>query len=594
MLRMVVLAAVVGLVAGSSPPVVAQDEELRMGDDPAYLERIEVPEAGVALSFPPDWNVTVEMAYGQYRPGDPYSGYWDVLSGSDDEADHRCNLDWEMYPGPSMLELTGLGEELDELGAELDAGTSLLSLADVSEVEIPAGTAVRMVMDSPVSDDQMVTYSIDPDGTRLSLTCFGERLPADEWLGIFETLELLPSDARLELPLDPSTDSGVTLNAQRYELERVELPEIGLAMQLPLDWDLEVMAEARELELPPNELDDGPMSFLQAFYMQGPFDEWCSLQIHRESTLDVSEHSDLQEAIWTAEAAAHMHAVSMYDYIADGLARRVDFISETNSGVARAHIIDVDGARHVLTCGSSIGVSPSWRDMAGSIEPLGDTVASPPMPGTSEGTDDAGAADIPEDAVAWDSVGPYTTVVPITEAEAMTADCSRATWIEYADGTFEERIECVLSYDPVGPDYDQAIWPLTDVQLEGGPCEWYSDFWKETDGSKVWAESWEISAQTSGHVSGTSRYGAEAIECEDEVATLGQRHELADAGMALRLPADWEIRPETGSVGPGYLPDGPGTIAVDMWRALRASPGDGVWCSVFMYDGSLRSLEDHG
>ncbi len=503
-----------GLITTAGMPVAAQDEDLRMGDDPAYLERVEVPEAGVAVSYPAGWEASVEMEYGQRQPGDPYSGYWSVVRGFDDASDSSCSLDWELYPGSSMLELAEYGEELRESG-ELDEESFDLPLFDVSTVELPAGTAVRTLADDPLSGDRFATYELDHGGTRYSLTCFAENPPPDEWLDIAETLELLPADERLGLPLEPPSEARVLLTAGRYELERVELPEVGIAMQLPAGWELEVIAEERELALPPDDPDAEPLSFLQVLYTEGPLGDWCSLQTHRESTLDVHEQADLQAAIWTADAPAHMHALNTIDFLAGGLARHVDLVSETNPGVARAHIIDVGPVRQVLTCGSDIGVSPSWRDMADTIELLEDgTVpgsepeAQPPE--KPEGTD------IPEGAVASNTVGPYTTVVPVTEDEEMTASCTRALWIEYADGSFEERIECVLSYDPVGPDYVQGIWPLTDVRLEGGACEWYSDFWSETDDSVVWAESWEITAETDGHVGGRSWYGPSALECDPD------------------------------------------------------------------------------
>jgi hypothetical protein len=73
------------LVIAFTPAVVAQDEEERMGDDPAYTQRVEVPEAGIAVSYPPDWGVDARMEYGHTRPGDPYTGRWWVVRGSDGE-----------------------------------------------------------------------------------------------------------------------------------------------------------------------------------------------------------------------------------------------------------------------------------------------------------------------------------------------------------------------------------------------------------------------------------------------------------------------------------------------------------------------------
>ena len=39
----------------------AQDEDLRMGDDPAYFERVEIAGTDLAASFPADWTIQPTM-----------------------------------------------------------------------------------------------------------------------------------------------------------------------------------------------------------------------------------------------------------------------------------------------------------------------------------------------------------------------------------------------------------------------------------------------------------------------------------------------------------------------------------------------------
>jgi hypothetical protein len=98
----------------------------------------------------------------------------------------------------------------------------------------------------------------------------------------------------------------------------------------------------------------------------------------------------------------------------------------------------------------------------------------------------------------------------------MNAWCDRALWIEHADGTFEERLRCALTDDPVDPPEEQGVPPAETRIVSGGACEWLSDFWLNYDGSRFFAESWSMSVEPDGTVLGVSIYGAEALECPTE------------------------------------------------------------------------------
>jgi hypothetical protein len=43
-----------------------------------------------------------------------------------------------------------------------------------------------------------------------------------------------------------------------------------------------------------------------------------------------------------------------------------------------------------------------------------------------------------------------------------------------------------------------------------------SDFWTVTDGSEIWATSYELTVTPDGHVQGTSTYSAELLECTED------------------------------------------------------------------------------
>ncbi len=52
----------------------------------------------------------------------------------------------------------------------------------------------------------------------------------------------------------------VILAAPEYTLERFEIPEAGLAMLLPVDWDVEIRMEEDEYRLPPEFTRSGTRS----------------------------------------------------------------------------------------------------------------------------------------------------------------------------------------------------------------------------------------------------------------------------------------------------------------------------------------------
>lgn len=96
----------------------------------------------------------------------------------------------------------------------------------------------------------------------------------------------------------------------------------------------------------------------------------------------------------------------------------------------------------------------------------------------------------------------------------MTAECEQVLWLEHADGSFEERLGCVLTDEPVDPPADQGGLPQERLPLSGGECEWVSDFWAETDGSEVWASSWSVVVDFDGSATAQSWYSPEELRCD--------------------------------------------------------------------------------
>ena len=577
------------LVVTATGGAVAQDEELRMGDDPAYAQRVEVPEAGIAVSYPPDWDVSVEMEYGQSQPGDPYTGRWYVVRGS--HEDDSCSVYWELYPGASTAELAAEddGEWVTAIGGEL------------VEVELPIGAAAYLVRPSITGDDYTTSYEIDADGMRWELVCFSEERAADDWLGIAETLEWLPAEHRLVRALEPQSEGRITWAPGSYELERVELAEAGVAMELPPDWEIEITMEERELTLPAGLADEDAISYVDAFYAEGAAGDACGLEIHDDPPLTLWEHAEVLAAAMLENDPEGWHAEVGATVVNGELGRQVDLLSDRTMGVVRAHLWDTGSTRLVFTCGTSLAYNRSWLSMADSVEVL----EAGPEPAPERTPESADAVDDSVDVVdSWES-RPFDKPVYVSETEMMRASCDRAVWAEHTDGTWAERIDCQLTSEPVDPPAVQGEIPSEALTYQGGACEWRSDYWLEEDGSEVWAESWWMIIEPDGHVTGSAVFGAEALDCAadeeldeapepGDVPASGQRVEVPEAGIAMVIPADWtnEIVMEPGEYQlPAEFADG---STVPYTIVSSAGTPDGGACILSTYQDMPLSLAEHG
>lgn len=113
-------------------------------------------------------------------------------------------------------------------------------------------------------------------------------------------------------------------------------------------------------------------------------------------------------------------------------------------------------------------------------------------------------------------VGPFVTVVPVAFAdnpagvELMFAECDFVQRVEKPDGTSVETQRCHLT----GPFVEFPGTPPTEAfNNKEGPCVWFSDYFAQTTGENVWAESVRLTVTPSGNVSVTTRYPADALEC---------------------------------------------------------------------------------
>jgi hypothetical protein len=99
-------------------------------------------------------------------------------------------------------------------------------------------------------------------------------------------------------------------------------------------------------------------------------------------------------------------------------------------------------------------------------------------------------------------------------ASLMRADCSRLIRVERPDGSSTEIQDCVLSDRQVMIPEFQGEPPSQAFVLVGGMCQWFSDYWFNTEGVDVLAQSFRYTVTPSGHVHVRSEYPAEPLVCE--------------------------------------------------------------------------------
>jgi hypothetical protein len=186
----VTLAVVAGVAIVASLPAAAE-EGSPSGEPAAAAARTEVPEAAVALAFPADWAVDIEM-----RPGED----WGLSERYDDAAPLRFwNVLYASPGGRPWCDVTWYPEHPMTL-AEQAIEYELLMTPTLSEVErtievtptqLPAGEAFRFVIYNGPTDDFGTVYLLESEVGRYFLQCVSDERADDDWLSIASSIEWL-------------------------------------------------------------------------------------------------------------------------------------------------------------------------------------------------------------------------------------------------------------------------------------------------------------------------------------------------------------------------------------------------------------------
>jgi hypothetical protein len=119
-----------------------------------------------------------------------------------------------------------------------------------------------------------------------------------------------------------------------------------------------------------------------------------------------------------------------------------------------------------------------------------------------------------------DRIGNFETVLAVAMpdnfpvASLMRADCSTLIRVERPDGSATEIMDCQLGSNPVMIPEFQRVPPSKAFVHVGPACQWFSDYWFNTAGIDVLAQSVRYTVTPSGRVHARSEYPAEPLICE--------------------------------------------------------------------------------
>lgn len=186
MRRLITMILTIGLVGASAG--LATAEEPSTSPEPAD-HRVEVPDAGYALTLPEGWTIQTEEVVEQ------------VDSPDGPTKETHSTWSYAFAPGGSascLLLPDQLEGSLDETAATHRSRYEPV-LVEMSSVDLPLGRAVRFVLDyAGIGDEGVGAVYLLSDGDSLTvMSCIAPQPPDDDWwLPLARTIEFLPEDSR--------------------------------------------------------------------------------------------------------------------------------------------------------------------------------------------------------------------------------------------------------------------------------------------------------------------------------------------------------------------------------------------------------------
>jgi hypothetical protein len=260
-LTITVLAAC--LLGVGATPAIAQESS----SPPWFGGRVEMPEHGVAITIPDDW-----IAFDLTADTDEQVDIVYQLMGDQSEVRSDVPKAWLRWYASAHGEALLVARTLDgsvicqvsdipvvmsypdtfpEWALGEMAGPSTCGSIDDEAVpmELPAGPAlvVQGVNVCDGMESEAIHYAITSGDRAAAVGCEAPKAPGDRWLSIVETFEFLPEEGSASTQ-SPSPGTAETL-------VRVEVPEAGIALDLPEDWTVEVeMVEMSRVDMEEGQL----------------------------------------------------------------------------------------------------------------------------------------------------------------------------------------------------------------------------------------------------------------------------------------------------------------------------------------------------
>ena len=462
------------LAAGSAPAG---------GADGSELQPLDIRDSSVHIALPSDWEVTTGLDYTHFDWGDSAAGYIGVLSA---EGTNGSGCELRMYD----LSRGGLDDHAEYIAADRRKGGAA---TEVTSVELDVGEARRIdVQDRDGAYASEYLWHFDP--ASYLLTCRSPEHQPDDWAEVAASLAWQADSRQAQ-----ATGGGPE------DVQRLELPDYSVALSLPSAFEPILEPLPYAMSLPPDGAETTPVTTILT--ANTPDGAACGLEVFEGNPLTLEEHAAWIEEVNLAQPDFEGSVTHTAASLPVGDAVRIDGYDPGDGIWTTMYLFDEGDVRYQLYCLDTQRAADDYLAIAESIELLGAPAEERPEW-------------VPEEAVAWDAVESFVTEVQVSHDETagwlMGAYCERTVWLEHADGTYEERLDCYLTDEPVEPAELQGTPPTETQFFTGGPCEWYSDYWWLTDGSMRWAESWGMSVEPDGTVLAVGNYGSETLECPEE------------------------------------------------------------------------------
>jgi hypothetical protein len=165
------------LPSGPDPTFDAGDTVVAQSPPPsrtALDQRVEAPEAGIAVTFPDDWVVEVQPIMS------------DAVLSAEAPGGGSCAV---MLPDHTRWsDLDDAGESFLSVMRDFGAATTSLAL------RLPVGDVIRIDTEVPEEGYFSSIYLLHDGTTFYGLMCDASDAPDDDWLSIAETFEFLPAE----------------------------------------------------------------------------------------------------------------------------------------------------------------------------------------------------------------------------------------------------------------------------------------------------------------------------------------------------------------------------------------------------------------